>query len=50
MLMPMPLVAAMITLVASIIMSVVSILKIIYIYKTSNILNTAEEIERYTEM
>ena len=50
MLMPMPLIAAMITLVASIIMIVVSILKIIYIYKTSNILNTAEEIERYTEM
>ncbi len=50
MIMPMPLVAAMITLVASIIMIVVSILKIIYIYKTSNILNTAEEIERYTEM
>ena len=50
MIMPMPLVAAMITLVASIIVIVVSILKIIYIYKTSNILNTAEEIERYTEM
>lgn len=48
--MPMPLVAALITLVASIVVIVVSILKIIYIYKTSNILNTAEEIERYTEM